>query len=277
MRSVAAAALILALSAAARALASQGPGGRPAMDDTAAPVIEHTPVTSTPRGSKFVQVFARITDESKFFPQVFYRYGPGEFQKPLDMKPVKGMKSQYGANIPVKGDVVEYYVEAYDELGNGPGRSGDPEKPWHVDTSGMGDAVAQAAPAAKPWTPPPAPAPAPVVQAAPPPPPRPVAVQRGGRTWTWVVGGVGLGTLAGGLVAANEFKTQDDTYQKNLAAPGADYTALKAQYDANKSLGQKATILMVTGGVFLAGSVVLYFLEGGAGGSGSGGDGALHF
>ena len=197
------------------------------------------------------------------------------------MKPVKGMKSQFGANIPVKGDVAEYYIEAYDELGNGPGRSGDPDRPWHVDTSGMGDLVAKPAPppapAAKPWTPPPAPAPAPapVVQ-APPPPPRPVVVERSGRTWTWIVGGVGLGTLAGGLVAANEFKTQDDTYQKNLSAPGADYAALKAQYDANKSLGQKATILMVTGGVFLAGSAVLWFLEGGSAG-GSGGDGAVHF
>jgi hypothetical protein len=266
MRSAAAAALILLLSAAARA------------DDTAAPVIDHTPVASAPRGAKFVQVFATITDESRFFPQVFYRYGPGEYQKPLDMKAVKGMKSQFGANIPVKGDLVEYYVEAYDELGNGPGRSGDPDKPWRVDTSGMGPLMAQPAPAPAPkaWTPPPAPAP--VVLAAPPPPPRPVVVQQSGRTWTWLVGGVGVGALAGGLIAGQSFKTADDAYQKSLAAPGADYAALKAQYDANKSLGSTATILMAAGGAFIVGAVVLFFVEGGSsGGSGSGGDGALHF
>ena len=97
-----------------------------------------------------------------------------------------------------------------------------------------------------------------------------------GRTWTWVVGGVGLGTLAGGLVAANEFKTQDNAYQQALAAPGSRYADLQTQYTANKSLGQKATILMVAGGVLLAAGVVLYFLEPGFSG-GSGGDGALHF
>src|SRR6195952_430856 len=104
--------------------------------DTAAPVIEHAPVASAPAGSKWVQLFAKVTDESKFFPQVFFRYGPGDYQKPLDMKAVKGQKNQFGANVPVKGDVLEYYLEAYDELGNGPARSGDPEKPWRVDTSG---------------------------------------------------------------------------------------------------------------------------------------------
>ena len=277
MRS-AAAALLLVLSAAAR-------------EDTSAPVIEHTPVIATLRGAKFVQVFAKITDESKFFPQVFYRYGPGDFQKPIDMKAVKGQKDQWGANIPIKGDLVEYYLEAYDELGNGPGRSGDPDRPYRVDTSGEPPVLSKAnpapipqpapapvakpapQPAAKPWQPPP-PAPAPVVQA---PAPRPVVVQRPGRVWTWVVGGVGLGVLGGGLIAANEFKTQDDTYQRNLSAPGSSYASLNSQYTANKSLGQKATILMIAGGALVAGAVVLFFVEGGSFSGGSGGDGALHF
>jgi hypothetical protein len=269
MRS-AVAALLVFFAAAARA------------EDTSPPVIVHTPVTSTARGAKFVQVFATITDESKFFPQVFFRYGPGDYQKPVDMKPVKGVQDQYGANVPIKGDVVEYYLEAYDELGNGPARSGDPARPYHVDTSGMPPAVARQnvpapQPAKSPWAtaaPAPAPAPAPAVQA---PAPRPVVVQRSGRVWTWVVGGIGLGTLAGGLIAGNEFKTQDDAYQQNLAAPGSNYAALNAEYTANKSLGQKATILMIAGGALLATSVVLYFVEGGGDQGGSGGDAALHF
>ena len=250
-------------------------------DDTAAPVISHTPIRYTERGAKFVQVFAKITDESKFFPQVFYRYGAGEYQKPLDMKPVKGQKDSYGANIPVKGDVAQYYIEAYDELGNGPGRSGDPDKPWKVDTSGQGGMVAEVAPppVVRP-TPPPAPAPRFEPTPAPPPPRRqPVAQASGGRTWTWIVGGVGLGALAGGLIAGNEMKSEDKVYSEQLLkAPGADYNALKAQYDANKSLGQKATILTIAGAVLIAGSIALYFVEGSGPSKGSGGDaGTWHF
>src|SRR5712691_497630 len=175
MRALAAASFALLLTSAVRA------------EDTAAPVIEHKPVTSTERGVKFVAVFAKITDESKFFPQVFFRYGAGPFEKPLDMKRVMGQKDMWGANIPIKGDLVEYYVEAYDELGNGPGRAGDPDKPFRVDTSGEPPVVVSAQPPPVAATPPPPPPkriePAP----APPPPPRrtTVASTSRGHTWTW--------------------------------------------------------------------------------------------
>jgi hypothetical protein len=269
MRACLAAALVLALSAAARA------------DDTAPPVITHTPIKYTERGAKFVQVFATITDQSKFFPQIFYRYGSGDYQKPIDMKPVKGGKDQFGGNIPVKGDVCEYYLEAYDELGNGPGRSGDPDKPYHVDTSGQGGMVVAEAPKPPPPAPkpvaaaPPPPAPVPVA-AAPKPMPAPRVVQAPTRTWTWVASGLGVGLLAGGLLAGNEMKSADNVYKTTLLTdPGASYASLQAQYDANKSLGTKATVLMISGGVFLAAGIALFFIEPGLGGSG--GDGAIHF
>jgi hypothetical protein len=149
MRLLAGAALALLLAPAARAA------------DTTAPVIEHKPVPYTAKGAKFVEVFAKITDEDKFYPQVFYRYGPGEYSKPVDMKPVKGQKGSWGAALDIKGDLLEYYIEAYDDSGNGPGRSADPEKPWRVDTSGAGGAIAS--------TPPPPPP----KKAEPPPPPAP--------------------------------------------------------------------------------------------------------
>src|SRR5205814_689538 len=97
----------------------------------------------------------------------FYRYGAGAFEKPLDMKAVKGQKDMWVANIPVKGDLVEYYIEAYDQYGNGPGRAGDPDKPFRVDTTGEGGAVAAAPP-------PPAPAP----KKAEPPPPAPAPARK---------------------------------------------------------------------------------------------------
>jgi hypothetical protein len=205
------------------------------------------------------------------------------------MKVVKGQKNAWGANIPVKGDLCEYYIEAYDELGNGPGRAGEPDKPFHVDTSGAGGiAVAEApAPAPAPAPPPKAapPPPAPKwepVATPPPPPPKKTQVAQassgGGRTFTWLTAGLGLGALAGGAVAGLAMKSADDAYTQNLVTqPGADYKALQAQYDANKQLGQKATILMVAGGALVATSIVLFFIEGGSSG-GSGGDaGAIHF
>lgn len=245
MRSFVAAAAVLLLASAARA------------DDTAAPVVAHTPVKTVAAGTKFVQVFARITDDSKFYPQVFYRYAPGEYAKPLDMKPVKGQKDQFGANIPVQGRYVEYYVEAYDEFGNGPGRAGDPEHPYRVDTGGE---VAQAEPAPKPAPLRVAPQPAPAAHAAP----------SGGRTWTWIVGGTGLGALAGGLLAGAAVKTADDAYKARLSDQANNPVTLQSQYDANKSLGTKATILTIAGAGLLATSVALYFLE--APSSSTGGD-----
>lgn len=218
-------------------------------EDTAAPVVVHTPIKSTAAGAKFVEVFAKVTDESKFFPQVFFRYGPGDYKKPLDMKKVQGQPNVFGAAIPVSGSVVEYYVEAYDEYGNGPGRSADPEHPWRVDTTG-GVARVEPPPAKEPIAPPlHKPAPAPVAQAS------------GGRTWTWIAGGAGLGLLTGGLLAGVAVRTADDAYKARLNDQGNNPASLQSQYDANRSLGTKATILTIAGGVLLATSVALYFFE----------------
>jgi len=118
----AAAAVLLFCGAAARA------------DDTTPPVIAHAPVSRGDRG-KQTPVFAKITDESKIFPQVFFRFGTsGTYEKPLDMKPVKGQKTQWSASLPPSpANVVEYYIEAYDEFGNGPARAGEPDRPFRID------------------------------------------------------------------------------------------------------------------------------------------------
>jgi hypothetical protein len=253
MRAFVAAAFALLLASAARGA-----------EDTSAPVIEHKPVTSVERGAKFVQVFAKITDQSKFFPQVFYRYGPGDYLKPIDMKRLQGQKDMWGANVPVKGDLIEYYIEAYDEYGNGPGRAGDPDKPFRIDASG---GVAPPPPVVQTQ-----PAPAPPVEPTAPPPVRPspspappaqttARAPSGARTWTWIAGGAGLGLLTGGLLAGVAFKKADDAYQKRLSDPQNGAASLQQQYDANKSLGTSATILSIAGLVLLGTGVGLWFYE----------------
>ncbi|HWE26297.1 MAG TPA: hypothetical protein VG496_20340 [Myxococcales bacterium] len=199
--------------AAAATLLLCGLGARGA-DDTSPPVITHTHVARGDRGKPTV-VTARITDESKIFPQVFFRFGSsGAYEKPLDMKPVKGQKAQWTATLPAPpANVLEYYIEAYDEFGNGPARAGDPEKPFRIDFAPV--QIVQTPPAA----------PAAAAAAASPAP-----AAQGGRTWTWIVGGTGLGLLIGGIVA------------NPLGSP-------------------RATALDVAGATLLAGGVALYFIE----------------
>jgi hypothetical protein len=197
----AAAAVLLLCGAAARA------------DDTSPPVISHAPVSRGEKG-RHTPLFARITDESKIFPQVFFRYGPGSaYEKPIDMKPVRGQRNQWGANLPPPpGNVIEYYIEAYDEFGNGPARAGDPDRPFRID---FGTPQAAQEPAL------PLPAAAAVPAAAP---------RGGGRVWTWLVGGLGVGLLTGGIVA------------NPLGSP-------------------RATALDIAGGTLIAASIALYFIE----------------
>lgn len=111
--------------------------------DTAAPVLTHTPVTHAPVGP--LKITAKVVDESRIFPQVFFRQGgSGPFEPPSDLKRVKGSKDTYEALIPAKAGPLDYYVECYDEYGNGPARSGSPEAPHRVE---VGEEAAAKAPA----------------------------------------------------------------------------------------------------------------------------------
>ncbi len=239
-------------------------------DDTAAPVIVYTPPPSGSLPKAAFTVTAKITDESKFFPQVFFRQGSGKFEKALDMKKTKSGKDTYEATIPYKGDQLEFYIEAYDEFGNGPARAGDPEGPFKLT---LGETAPPPPPqvVTKPTSGNNGGSTGPV---APGPSTKPgnggaVASSSSGRTWTWVVGGVGLGLLTGGLVAGLAVKSADDAYKQALAGSGSsggssqvtNPSALQAQYDANASLGTKATILTISGAVLLAGGVALFFVE----------------
>lgn len=128
--------LVAALGALVGATPSSAAPKRP-KKDTAAPVVEHTPI-ATHDGKGPVVVSARITDDSAVFePTLVVRAAAatagvgGVFMRvPL----VKGDADTYTAEVPtalLSGDV-EYLVEAFDENGNGPSRVGDEAAPLKI-------------------------------------------------------------------------------------------------------------------------------------------------
>ena len=99
--------------------------------DSTPPAITHTPAHAT--AGQPIHLAAHIVDESRIFPQLFFRYGThGAYEAPIDLKKVKGAKDEYDATIPYKPGPIDYYIECYVEFGNGPARAGAPEAPLRV-------------------------------------------------------------------------------------------------------------------------------------------------
>lgn len=105
--------------------------------DTAAPVVEHTPI-ATHDGKGPVLVSARITDDSAIFEPTLVVRAAGAAEAPgavfMRVPLVKGDADFYSAELPaalLAGDV-EYLVEAFDENGNGPSRVGDESAPLKI-------------------------------------------------------------------------------------------------------------------------------------------------
>jgi hypothetical protein len=118
--------------------------------DSSPPQLNHTPVTKAAPGP--LKISARITDESKIFPQIFMRAGNASaYEPPVDLKKVKGGKDTFEVTITARPGL-EYYLECYDEYGNGPARSGSPDQPFKVELAEEASAGAAAGPArAAPW------------------------------------------------------------------------------------------------------------------------------
>lgn len=98
-----------------------------------APVVEHEPLTSFPRGEA-VTLKARIHSpigKRIFAPAVFMRLPGLEAPARIPLVPVPGEANAYAAKIPpnlTQADF-DYYIEAFDEEGNGPSRLASPEAP----------------------------------------------------------------------------------------------------------------------------------------------------
>ena len=104
------------------------------------PTILHDPVTTAPTGQP-IRVRADITDpDGVFAPAVYVRAQGSDRYVSIPMKLEDGV---YAAVVPAELVVqdLEYFVEAFDELGNGPSRRGTPEAP--LLTPGLGAARAE--------------------------------------------------------------------------------------------------------------------------------------
>ncbi len=149
-----------------------------AQADETPPLITHVRIADAERGAALT-IRAKIDDDSAVFaPSVYVRpEGRTEFDA-IDMKLVG---DAYEAIVPAEQLLgnVEYFIEAFDEHGNGPAREGSPEAPIAVL----------------------------VRVAEPPPPPVLVPVDEGesddpgliGEWWLWTIIGV---VVVGGAVGA---------------------------------------------------------------------------
>jgi len=157
--------LVVALAAAVAPLPAVAADIRP-------PIIHHKAVTSAVRGANVV-ITATMEDESEIFgATLWYRPAGKSTYTSVEMTRKENKGDLWGAAIPATGDI-EYYLEAYDEFGNGPARAGSPEKPFVVSVSERAP-LYRASPQAEATPPaqieaPPLDRPAPPLQAATPP------------------------------------------------------------------------------------------------------------
>ncbi|HUB08597.1 MAG TPA: hypothetical protein VMB50_16445 [Myxococcales bacterium] len=101
-------------------------------EGTAMPVVEHNPVTRAAPGQPLTLTATIHSSNGVFQPVVDFRHvGETSWTKvPL----LPSGNDVYTATLPgatISSDV-EYYLEAYDNDGNGPARAGSPDNPLHV-------------------------------------------------------------------------------------------------------------------------------------------------
>jgi hypothetical protein len=107
-----------------------------ALADEAPPQIVHEPCETFQKGVAY-EVVARFYDESPIFdPKVVFRKGKGKWQN----RPFKrqGDNNNFVAVIParfLKKGSIEYFIEAFDENGNGPARYGSTDAPVLLNRS----------------------------------------------------------------------------------------------------------------------------------------------
>ncbi len=256
--------------------------------DTTPPDISLEPVQVKPGGA--VVVSARIVDPSGVFsPTVYWRgVGHTEFQS----VPMTAQGSIFSALLrPAPGaSAVQYFIEAYDDQGNGPARIGQPTQPIVLDLTAFASRASPVPPPSSvpgatpvppatsvppattvPPTSVPASTPVPPSTKAPNPTAVPPATSVPGSTpgpadWTHTLNPpepqawklptgigaavVGVGLVVGGLVLLMQARQDASTFNTQFAKTGS-YSDSRSQ---SISTRQAAGVGLTAGGVVLAGA-----------------------
>lgn len=93
--------------------------------------VAHQPPAPVPAGDAVV-VRARVTAAGKVMAQLFVRSSSAGFGRPIDLRRRDGSAEEFEATLIVPAGGLDYYIQAYDELGEGPARAGSPEAPLHL-------------------------------------------------------------------------------------------------------------------------------------------------
>ena len=127
-----------AAAAPATAPAPPAPEAAAGPEDNDPPALTHTRVT-TAKKNKALTITAHATDPSGVFGPVLYlrKKGlPSTEYIPMRMTPARtGVPGGYSLEIPAAlagVDALEYYLEAWDNAGNGPARAGSAESPLPI-------------------------------------------------------------------------------------------------------------------------------------------------
>jgi hypothetical protein len=103
-------------------------------EDNDPPALAHTPITHAPRG-KSLRVEAHAADPAGVNQVILYlRRQGGSDYIPLKFVADKNAVGDYSVEVPtaLMSTNLEYYIETYDNLGNGPTRAGSPERPLPI-------------------------------------------------------------------------------------------------------------------------------------------------
>lgn len=105
-----------------------------AAQDGEPPAIEHTAKPSTPTGQGLV-IEAQMRDPSGIFAPTVYVRTVGVDRSFVSIAMQAVGPELYRAEVPasrVRGRI-QYFIEAFDEMGNGPARVGSPDAPLEVE------------------------------------------------------------------------------------------------------------------------------------------------
>lgn len=192
--------------------------------DEAPPVITHVRVTQAPKGQALT-IRARIEDASEIFaPSVYVRPKGARDYDNIGMRKVL---DAYEALVPaeqVDGDL-QYFIEAFDEHGNGPAREGSPEAPIEIEVYDPKKGPPGGVVAVPPPPPPPdiVPPPPPVIGVVTPPPEEEDDGGIASKWWFWTI--IGVVVVAGATTGAVLATRRSPVEFVDIEVVGPDPTA----------------------------------------------------